>query len=319
MGSTWLLLYYPLQGNAPLAIHSPQASTTKKHAVTHGQRASWVVMLVALSPLTLQTTHIPSKEENDVANKNSINERRSNTDRIMQEPTGQETGIHWSSISRNGIVLCKAGQDGFLGQHVNVTQVAQTLLKKRPTPGYEYYSPFRSPLKGIKFHVYEATQESSELFIWAFACVYDSTVISKDQAQSFLEKICGITQIEREEKWCWRHGKELAAQESFAPILQQRMEEVTYRGRATMVNQHVDSNKEQMGRNIDLLLERGDKLEDLQQEATKLEEMSCAFQKKAKKLRRVQMWQNAKYGLVVGTIVTAGVAVIVVPPVVSLL
>lgn len=86
-----------------------------------------------------------------------------------------------------------------------------------------------------------------------------------------------------------------------------------------MVNQHVDSNKEQMGRNIDLLLERGDKLEDLQQEATKLEEMSCAFQKKAKKLRRVQMWQNAKYGLVVGTIVTAGVAVIVVPPVVSLL
>lgn len=231
----------------------------------------------------------------------------------MEDTTTQ--GIHWSCVSRNGTILVEAGEDNFDGQ---VTRTAQELLKKRPTPGYEYYSPFRSPLKGIKFHVYEKQQASDEFIIWSFCCVHDTTV-KKDQAQSFLEKICGLTQIQREEEYRWRHGDTLAAQESFAPILLQRMEEVTYMGRSAMVNQQVNSVKEQMGRNIDLILERGEKLEDLQEEATRLEEMSKSFKKGAKKIRRVQMWQNAKYGLVVGTAVTAGVAVIVVPPLVALL
>ena len=224
-------------------------------------------------------------------------------------------GIHWSCVCRNDTILVEAGEDNFDGE---VTRIAQELLKKRPTPGYEYYSPFRSPLKGIKFHVYEKQEASDDFLIWVFACVYDNTV-KKDQAQSFLEKICGLTQIQREEEYRWRHGDTLAAQEPFAPILLQRMEEVGYMGRFAMVNCQVNSVKEQMGRNIDLILERGEKLEDLSKEATRLEEMSKSFKKGAKKLKRIQMWQNAKYGLVVGTAVTAGIAVIVVPPLVALL
>lgn len=232
----------------------------------------------------------------------------------MQEPTDTMQGIQWSCVTRNDIILVEAGEDNYDGQ---VTRIAQELLKKRPTPGYEYYSPFRSPLKGIKFHVYERLDDGTFL-IWSFCCVYDSTV-KKDQAQSFLEKICGLTQIQREEEERWRVGDTLAAQECFAEVLLQRMEEVTYRGRAAMVHEQVNSVKEQMGKNIDAILERGEKLEDLQEEATRLEEMSRSFKKGATKLRRVQMWQNAKYGLVVGTAVTTGIAVIVVPPLVALL
>jgi hypothetical protein len=224
-------------------------------------------------------------------------------------------GIHWSCVSRDDTILVEAGEDNFSGQ---VTAAAQAILKKRPTPGYEYFSPFRSPLKAIKFHVYERQESSDDFIIWSFACVYDSTV-KKDQAQSFLEKICGLTQIQREEEYRWRHGDTLAAQESFAPILLQRMEEVTYMGRSAMVNCQVNTVKEQMGRNIDLILERGEKLEDLHAEATRLEEMSKSFKKGARKIKRIQMWQNAKYGLVLGTAVTAGIAVIVVPPLVALL
>lgn len=60
-------------------------------------------------------------------------------------------------------------------------------------------------------------------------------------------------------------------------------------------------------------------MEDLNEEATRLEEMTKSFKKSAKRIRKVQMWQNAKYGLVVGTAVTGVVAVIVVPPLVALL
>lgn len=224
-------------------------------------------------------------------------------------------GILWACVTRNGTILVEAGEDNFDGA---VTRAAQELLKKKATPGYEYYSPFRSPLKGIKFHVYER-QPNQEMLIWAFCAIYDSTVVKKDQAQSFLEKISGLTQLDREEEYRWRHGDILAAQEPFAEILLHHMEQVTYRGRSAMVNDQVNSVKEQMGRNIDLILERGEKLEDLQQEATRLEEMSKSFKKGAKNIRRVQMMQNAKYGLVVGTAVTGVVAVLVVPPLVALL
>lgn len=228
-------------------------------------------------------------------------------------------GIHWSAVCRDDIILVEAGEDPFNGQ---VTQVAQELLKKKPTAGFEYCNPYRCrPLRGIKFHVYEKQEGEAKgsMLIWTFACVYNSNVVQKDQVQSFLEKICGLTMIPREEEHCWRHGGTLAAHETYAPILLQRMEEVMYRGRAAMVHEQVDLVREQMGRNIDLIMARGEKLEDLQEEATRLEEMSRSFQKGARKLKRAQMWQNAKYGVVVGTAVTTGVAIIVIPPLVALL
>lgn len=223
-------------------------------------------------------------------------------------------GIHWSCVSRNETILVEAGEDNFDGQ---VTKIAQELMKKKPTPGWEFHCPLRSPLRGVKFHVYEK-DETGSLRIWAFSCVYDKTV-QRDQAQSFLEKIVALTQIQREEEYRWHHGDTLAAQESFAPILLQRMEEVSYMGRMAMVNEKVDSVKQVMANNIDLILERGEKLEDLNEEATRWEELASSFKKNARKLRRIQMWQNAKHGLVLGTAVTCGVAVLVVPPLIALL
>lgn len=232
----------------------------------------------------------------------------------MQEPTDIMQGIKWSCVTRDDTVLVKAGEDNFDGQ---VTRAAQELLKKGPTPGYEYYSPLRSPFKGIKFHVYELLSDRRFL-IWSFCCVYDSTIAKVHQAQSFLENIVSRTRGYREEE-LWREGDELAAQEFFAEELLQQMVEVTYPRRAAMVQEHLDRLKEQMGRNIDAILERGEQLDDLQERTTQLEDMARVFRKKTKKLRRAQLWQQAKYGLAVGAAVTVGTAIVVAPIVVPLL
>ena len=55
-----------------------------------------------------------------------------------------------------------------------------------------------------------------------------------------------------------------------------------------------------MASNIEAALNRGEKLEDMQESATRLEEMGRQFRKNAKKIKRFQRWQNAKYGLAVG-------------------
>ena len=74
-----------------------------------------------------------------------------------------------------------------------------------------------------------------------------------------------------------------------------------------------------MEHNIDLILERGEKLVDLQHDATKLQEMASVFQKRAKQVRRLKLRQDAKYGLVLGAAITGAASAIVIPSLVAIL
>lgn len=228
-------------------------------------------------------------------------------------------GIVWSCVSRNSTILAEAGEDHFDGQ---VTKLAQDLMKRKLTPGWEFQRLFGTKLRGIKFHVYDANHNNDpnkDLIVWSFCCVYHCDSVEKDQAQSFLEKIVILTEMERDEDFSWRHGPVLVAQDTFAPILLQRMQEVSYYGRMAMVNEKVESCREVMAQNIELILERENKLQELDAEATRLNEMSQHFKKGARRVKKFKMWQNAKHGAVVGGLVTAGVAVLVVPPLIALL
>mmetsp|Transcript_17882 Transcript_17882/g.41380 ORF Transcript_17882/g.41380 Transcript_17882/m.41380 type:complete len:220 (-) Transcript_17882:352-1011(-) len=215
--------------------------------------------------------------------------------------------IHWSCICRDSTILVEAGEDKGGG---SVTRLAQELIRKPPTPGWEFAG--RRRMKGVKLHVYDQSLD----VVWHFCCVYDT---KQDQAQSFLEKLVGLTEFYRDDDDAWRYGDTLAAQATFAPILLQRMQEVSYMGRMAMVHENVDGVKEVMADNIEAMLERGEKLEEMEERANRLQAMSHQFRKRTKAIKRFQQWQNAKYGMLVGTAVTAGVAVIVVPPLVALL
>lgn len=239
-------------------------------------------------------------------------------------------GILWAGICRNNMVLAEAGEDNRDGA---VVQVAQKLLAKKPTHGWEYERARRQNLRGIKFHVYdEETKEPSdalnnpfangkehdtEVLVWSFVVVADMS-LDKEQVQSFLEKLVYITMPMRDEN-LWRKGDMLCAQNTFAHILLRKMEEVDEQGRLAMVNEKVNTTKEIMRENIELTLEREETLEELKRQSEELSAMSKQFKKRAKQVKRFKMTQNAKHGIMVGTAVTATAAVIIVPPIVALL
>jgi vesicle-associated membrane protein 5 len=230
------------------------------------------------------------------------------------KPAMPTEGIIWSCISRDKTILAEAGEDHSIDGAV--TKAARELMKKKPTPGYEFYK--KGPYSGVKFHVYEKDPISSELFIWMFCCVHDATV-KTDQAQSFLEKILIMTEMNRKNDFEWQYGGVLACQATFAPCLLQRMQEVAYLGRMAMVNEKVDNCKDQMHDNIMLILENEGKIEELGEKATRMEQASHVFKKRSQDIKRFHMWQNAKHGVVVGSLVTAGVAVITVPTMIAIL
>ena len=244
--------------------------------------------------------------------------------------------IVWSCVARNDVILAEAGQDNHNGL---VTETARGLLARKPTPGYEFHQisrkwPFRNNkkhdavgeqhtprLRGCKFHLYEHDEDDVQnVRIWVFAAIYDTTLAEQIQVQSFLEKIVALTEIFREDDDSWRKGDTLACQATFAPILLQRMQEVTYLGKMAMLQERLDNSKQLMSQNVDLLLDREDQLRNqLAVKSSALLEASIVFKKRTRKVRRMKMMQNAKHGLILGTVVTAGVAVVVVPPLIAIL
>jgi hypothetical protein len=249
----------------------------------------------------------------------------------------------WSGIVRNDVILVSAGDetDG------SVELTAQELLNKPATPGFEFHTQQSSPadggsgfhplaslvsrdrasagnsktrLRGVKFHVYEHDERTEGgMITWVFAVVYRCNTVTKRQVQSWLEKIVVITESFRDLDDTWRRGGNMAAQRQFAPILLQRMQEVTYYGKMALLEEQLESTKLMMERNIEVLLEREEKLEKLRDDATNLQEAAQVFKKRAKKVRRMKMMQDAKYGLMVGALVTGAVAIVVVPPLVAIL
>jgi hypothetical protein len=181
------------------------------------------------------------------------------------------------------------------------------------------------------------------LTIWTYACVYNPTLVDFIQVQSFLEKIVTMTEIFRQpvvrvqgemkyEPWhqqisstqrspqdIWRYGSHHAAQSTFAPVLLQRMEEVSYYGKLAMCHAKVEAVKEIMSRNIDLILEHDERLAIMANEkAAKLNEMAKVFAKNSQKVKRQMLWNNAKHGAIMGAAITAGIAAAIVPVVVIL-
>ena len=224
-------------------------------------------------------------------------------------------GILWSCICRDTTILAEVGEDHT--PNGAVTQTAKTLLKKRATAGFEFHQQRKSEFCGAKFHVYDKNPKTGERILWVVCCVYDGS-IQKDQAQSFLEKIVYLTETNRQNDVEWRHGNVLACQESFAPCLLQRMQEISYMGRLAMVNEKIDNCKEQMHDNIKLILENEVKLDALSDKASAMEQMSHVFKKRARDVKRFRMWQNAKYGVFIGTLITGAVVVFIIPPLVAI-
>ena len=197
------------------------------------------------------------------------------------------------------------------------------------------------------------------LTIWTFACVYDPSSVDGYQVKAFLEKIVTMTEIFRQptikgdggvfndqpivtssswsketcpqqtlpqrqqeqvEEDLWRYGSTYAIQRSFSPILTQRMEEVSYLGKLALCNEQLDEAKSIMARNIDLILEQDERLENVvSQKARECNEMALVFKKKSKQLKRQMLWNNAKHGLILGTAITAGVASVAVPTLIAIL
>ena len=86
-----------------------------------------------------------------------------------------EPGLLWAAVTRNKTVLAECGvitsaEDSRAGA---VVDLAQQILKKKPTPGWEFARA--RGLSAVKFHVHDAHEQSAGAeIVWAVSCVHDA-------------------------------------------------------------------------------------------------------------------------------------------------
>ena len=216
--------------------------------------------------------------------------------------------------------LAAFSQDNFDGELI---KLARKLLNRKPTGGWEFERSRAKKLRGVNFYVHESQKQTGDWeqqpaapTIWVFSAVAESSLDEKQQ-KSFLEKLVYLTEPCREEDYLWREGDTLACQELFAPMLLQRMEQVERSGKLAMVNKSIESTKEIMHNNINSMMEREEKLEDLEAMTAECNAMAKTFKERSRQIKRYKKWNNAKHGVLVGTAVTGVVAAVTVPPLVA--
>ncbi|XP_048758004.1 vesicle-associated membrane protein 7-like [Ostrea edulis] len=100
----------------------------------------------------------------------------------------------------------------------------------------------------------------------------------------------------------------------FGFVMAQDMEKFSKPGagdHVTALRSQVDDVKNVMTQNIERVLDRGERLENLIDKTEELEASSSQFQKTAKKIRKKYWWKNTKMMIIVGIVVTVVLIVVV--------
>ena len=75
--------------------------------------------------------------------------------------------------------------------------------------------------------------------VWTFACLFDGSIMDKQSAALFVEKVMVLAETFRETQE-WREGEDMVAQSIFGPILQVQMEQFQYSATLETLDQSME-------------------------------------------------------------------------------
>lgn len=226
-----------------------------------------------------------------------------------------------SSIVRNCTILAHATMDEYQEHSIYIEELQRRLNSKKATPGWEWASlPLqwsqKCPLTllGAKFHLFEHNpEEEGGFIIWSFSCVYDRNALESKYAESFIKHLMETSRHFRENDVVWKTGSYLAAQHQFSPTLHDMMSDTTAFARLDEIHKNIENLKDIMQKNIQMLMDREENIDDLLKTAEECNNAASVFKKRAKaikkKLRRKQLMLQATKGLGYATVVSTAVVV----------
>ena len=101
----------------------------------------------------------------------------------------------------------------------------------------------------------------------------------------------------------------VALHEAMEPVLRRELDHANSKRKIDELHNQISDVRAIMEQNVEMILDRQEDLESLAGKTEALASGANAFRKKTRALRRWHLWNQVKFGVTVGTIVTASVAI----------
>ena len=117
----------------------------------------------------------------------------------------------------------------------------------------------------------------------------------------------GIT-VSKDDGKC-RTGVSLALAQSLQAVIERELETANSRSRIVKVENQIAEVRALMEKNVEAILDRQEQLDELSGKSEALQSAAKTFKKGARKLKRWHLMNQVKWGVAIGTVVTASVAI----------
>eukprot|EP00238_Polyblepharides_amylifera_P012564 CAMPEP_0196585214 /NCGR_PEP_ID=MMETSP1081-20130531/49875_1 /TAXON_ID=36882 /ORGANISM="Pyramimonas amylifera, Strain CCMP720" /LENGTH=355 /DNA_ID=CAMNT_0041906685 /DNA_START=133 /DNA_END=1200 /DNA_ORIENTATION=+ len=271
----------------------------------------------------------PAREKKVPVDKTSAREKEARMPSVTEKIRGkeaekcaQEGNILYGFVAREGIILAEAclpaaatsdpvsqeAEDSLLAGKV----LACKFLASRIPPGWDHAKDFfhQFKCKATRLGLHDCA-DSSLQFCCAYTKDYPKPLVCK-----LLEKLVLLSSPLHSSEWAPGACSYLVAQDSFGPILEQQLVAFSSQDPRMQtlrrVHRQVDEVQAILAANVEKLLDRGEKLEEMELKSQALTETANAFKKGARTFKRWHLMNQAKWGIAAGTALTASVVVPVV-------
>jgi hypothetical protein len=218
--------------------------------------------------------------------------------------------IVFGAVSRNGSVLAEAvpsgpspngpGDEGV--DEASARMLGEKMQRRKAPPGWDELSGGK--IRSIRMPIHDANGVTCYTICFANS-------LPGDRAQAFVQKLALMLDplIDKSESVQDRSK----AEASLRPLLERELDNANTGLKQFQIENQITEVREIMMQNVEVMLDRQERLNELDGKSASLSSATQAFQTGSRKLRRFHLMNQVKWGVAIGTGVTLVTAAIVVP------
>ena len=154
------------------------------------------------------------------------------------------------------------------------------------------------------------------LGVTCYTIVFTNT-LPGDRAQAFVQKLVLVLDPLIEKNEATSSAERSRIQANIQPMLERELENANTGLKKFQIENQITEVREIMMQNVEVMLDRQERLDDLEGKSNNLTAATQAFQTGSRKLHRFHLMNQVKWGVAIGTGVTLATAAVVVPIVVA--
>lgn len=215
--------------------------------------------------------------------------------------------IAYVAVSRNEEILAEA-VDGSSAMDNAPFKLGRRMVTRAPPPGWDDIRSGKHRAIRLPIHDIEGCTSYTISFGIGFPL---------ERAQAFVQKLALMIEPLIEKRANFSTDSE-SIESTIYPVLERELDHGNSGENVYQIENQIHEVKSTMLCNVEMMLDRSEKISDLESKSSQMEQATLLFKRKSRRLRRFHLSNQVKWGVAIGTMATAATAAVTIPIVVAL-